>query len=92
VAHLNSDNKKLVQRVRRIRGQVEAIERALAGGSDCGDLLQLIAAVRGATAGLMGEVLEDHVRFHVVDPSKASSQKQGRAAQQLIDVLKTYLR
>ena len=56
--------------MRRIRGQVEAIERAVAEEKDCGDVLQLIAAARGAMNGLMAELLEDHVRFHVLDPSR----------------------
>jgi DNA-binding FrmR family transcriptional regulator len=92
VAHLSRDKKKLLMRVRRIRGQVEAIERALDDEQECEDVLQLIAAVRGATAGLMVEVMEGHIRFHVLDPDARPNAKQTQAAQQLIDVLKTYLK
>ena len=92
VAHLSRDKKKLLMRVRRIRGQVEAIERALDDEQECEDVLQLIAAVRGATAGLMTEVMEGHIRFHVLDPDARPNAKQTQAAQQLINVLKTYLK
>ena len=53
--------------MRRIRGQVEAIERALEGEAGCEQVMHLIAGVRGAMAGLMAEVVEDHVRTHLVD-------------------------
>lgn len=56
------DKRGLVNRVRRLRGQVDAIERALAGEASCSDLLQRITAARGAINGLMAEVLEEHVR------------------------------
>ena len=54
--------------MRTDRGQVDAIERALEGEQGCAAVLQLVAAVRGAIRGLMGEVMEDHIRMHVVDP------------------------
>ena len=92
MAHLTRDSKKLQDRVRRIRGQVEAIERSLTERRDCEDVLQLIAAVRGATASLMAEVIEEHIRFHVLDPEGSPDAKRGRAAEQLIDVLRTYLK
>lgn len=56
------DKKRVLTRVRRIRGQCDALERALEGGEACGPILQQIAAVRGAINGLMAEVLEAHVR------------------------------
>jgi FrmR/RcnR family transcriptional regulator, repressor of frmRAB operon len=62
------EKSKLVNRVRRIRGQVEAIERALEQETGCSDTLRLIASVRGAINGLMAEVLEDHIRTRVIDP------------------------
>ena len=62
------ENSKLL-RIRRIRGQVEAVERALESEIGCSDVLQLIAAVRGALNGLLAELLDDYIRTHVVDPS-----------------------
>ena len=57
---------KLLNRVKRIKGQVEAIERALSDDQEeCADTLQLLAACRGAINGLMGEVLEGHIKDHI---------------------------
>ncbi|MBV8513102.1 MAG: metal/formaldehyde-sensitive transcriptional repressor, partial [Xanthobacteraceae bacterium] len=65
MAHTIREKTKLLARVRRIRGQVEAIERALEAEIGCADVLQVIASVRGAVSGLMAEVMEDHIRFHI---------------------------
>lgn len=79
-------------RVRRIRGQIEAVERALTTEQDCSDILQLITAARGAMNGLMAELLEDHVRFHVLDPKRKPTSEQALAADELIDIVKAYLK
>ena len=92
MAHLIRDKKKLLNRVHRIRGQLDAIERALVEEQECGPILQTLAACRGAMNGLMGEVLEGHVRLHVVDPDKEPTSEQAKAAQELIDVIHSYLR
>jgi DNA-binding FrmR family transcriptional regulator len=92
MAHTIRDKKKLLNRARRIRGQVEAIEKALDQERDCSELLQTIAACRGAINSLMAEVIEGHIRFHVVDPDAKPTSEQARAAQELMDVVKTYLR
>ena len=70
MAHIIRDKKKLLNRVRRIRGQIDAIERALEEEQDCSGTLQLIAGCRGAMNGLMAVVLEGHVRLHVLDPDR----------------------
>lgn len=92
MAHTIRDKKKLLNRVRRIRGQLDALAKALEEEQDCSAILQLIAASRGAMNGLMGEVLEGHVRMHVLDPNRNPTSKQARAAQDLLDVVKTYLK
>jgi len=92
MAHTIKEKDKLVLRVRRIRGQIEAVERALIGEQDCSDVLQLIAAARGAMNGLMAELLEDHVRFHVLDPNRKPTSEQVLAADELVDIVKTYLK
>ena len=83
---------KLLDRVRRIRGQIEAVERALEQESGCSDVLQLIAATRDAMKGLMLEAIEDHIRMDVVDPGSSPGSKQGHATEELIDVVRTYLK
>jgi DNA-binding FrmR family transcriptional regulator len=92
MAHTTKDKEKLLSRVRRIRGQVEAIERALDGEHECSSVLQLMAACRGALNGLMAEVLEGHIRFHVLDPKSGKNAPQVEAAEELIDVVRTYLK
>jgi DNA-binding FrmR family transcriptional regulator len=81
---------KLLQRVRKLRGQLDAVERALGDDEQCGDQLMLLAAVRGGVNGLMGEVLEDHIRFHLTDGSK--EQIAPELAEDLIDLVRAYLK
>ena len=90
--HTVRDKKKLLNRVRRIRGQVAAIERALDEERDASSILQTIAACRGAMNSLMAEVIEGHIRFHVVNPDTRPTSVQAKATQELIDVLRTYLK
>jgi DNA-binding FrmR family transcriptional regulator len=92
MSHTIRDQKKLLARVRRIRGQVEGIERALANEAGCGQVMHLIAGARGAMAGLMSEIVEDHVRSHLVDVEKHPGALKTEAAEQLLDVVRTYLR
>jgi DNA-binding FrmR family transcriptional regulator len=90
MTHTIREKSKLLNRVRRIRGQVEAIERALGGETGCADVMQLIAAARGAIGGLMAQVMEDHIRLHVMAPEPAFERVQ--AAQELIDVVRSCLK
>ena len=60
--HSPAAKKRALLRVRRIRGQLDALERALADGADCAAVLQQLAAARGALNGLMAEVFESHLR------------------------------
>jgi DNA-binding FrmR family transcriptional regulator len=92
MAHTVRDKNKLLNRVRRIRGQVDAIERGLQEEQECADLLLTIAACRGAINGLMAEVIEGHIRYHVINPDTKPTSPQAIATQQLMDVLKTYLK
>jgi DNA-binding FrmR family transcriptional regulator len=92
MAHIIRDKKKLLNRVRRIRGQVEAVERALDQEQDCFTILQTIAACHGAMNSLMAEIIEGHIRFHVVNPDGQPTSEQAKAAQELIDVVKTFLK
>lgn len=92
MAHTVREKTKLLARVRRIRGQVEALERALDGEAGCDQVMHLIAAARGAMAGLMVEVVEDHVRGHLVDTVLHPQALQADAVEELVDVLRTYLK
>lgn len=88
--HHERETIKMVQRVRKLRGQLDAIERSLANDEDCGDQLMLLAAVRGGVNSLMGEVLETHIRFHLVDGAK--EQIAPELAEDLIDLVRAYLK
>jgi DNA-binding FrmR family transcriptional regulator len=92
MAHTIRNKKKLAARVGRIRGQIEAIERALAEEAECERIMHMIAGVRGGVAGLMAEVVEDHIRTHLIDPDKNPGALNADAADQLIEVVHTYLK
>jgi DNA-binding FrmR family transcriptional regulator len=90
VAHTIREQAKLLARVRRLKGQMEAVERALEAEVPCGEVLQLLASIRGALSGLTGEVMEDHLREHVL---YADDEKQrAQAVDELADALRTYIR
>jgi FrmR/RcnR family transcriptional regulator, repressor of frmRAB operon len=90
--HTIREKQRLLARVRRIRGQVEALERALEQEAGCEKVMHLIAGARGAMAGLMVEVVEEHVRSHLVDAERHPDALDPDAAAQLVDVLRSYLR
>jgi DNA-binding FrmR family transcriptional regulator len=91
MAHTIRDKQKLINRVRRIRGQLDAAEGALENELDCTDIMHTLAASRGALDSLMAEVMEGHIKLHLVDPDDHPTSSQAKAAQDLIDVIKTYL-
>lgn len=90
MSHTTREKSKLLARVRRIRGQVEALERALDEERGCAEVLQQIAAVRGAVNGLMVEVMEDHIETHLAASEGDGRRRQG--ADELIEVVRTYLK
>jgi len=92
MAHTVRDKKKLRNRVRRIQGQVEAIAKALEAEADCTVTLRTIASARGAINGLMAEVIDGHVRYHVADPDQQPNSERSRAVRDLLDIVKAYLR
>jgi DNA-binding FrmR family transcriptional regulator len=91
MAHTQAEKKKLLNRVRRIRGQVDSIERSLTAGDDCADILMLLANVRGGINSLMAEVLEDHIRLHLLGSGKKSAPPH-ELAEDLIDLVRAYLK
>jgi DNA-binding FrmR family transcriptional regulator len=92
MTHTIREKQKLLARVRRLRGQIEAIERALETETDCGPVMHLIAGARGAMAGLMAEVVEDHVRAHLVDTETHPGVLDPDAVEQLLEVVRSYLK
>lgn len=92
MAHTTEEKKKLLNRVRRIRGQVDSVARALEQEADCSDILHNISACRGAMDALMAEVIEGHIRFHVLDPETTPTDEQVQAADDLVHALRAYLK
>jgi DNA-binding FrmR family transcriptional regulator len=91
MTHLAKEKQKLVARIKRIRGQVDSIERSLSTGDDCAAVLMLLANVRGGINSLMAEVLEDHIRLHMLSTEKDSSTST-ELAEDLIDLVRAYLK
>ncbi|MGO9211876.1 MAG: metal/formaldehyde-sensitive transcriptional repressor [Terriglobales bacterium] len=89
MSHTLRGKDKLMKRIRRVRGQIEAVERALEAERPCADVLQLIAAARGAVNGLLIEVLDDHIRCHI---AAGAGRKAGAEAEELVAVLRSYLK
>ncbi|TBO27866.1 metal/formaldehyde-sensitive transcriptional repressor [Aquabacterium lacunae] len=85
--HSPADKKKALTRVRRIKGQAEALERALESGADCAPVLQQLAALRGAVNGLMAEVMDSHIREQLAEAGPPE-----QLAQDLTTLVRTYLR
>jgi FrmR/RcnR family transcriptional regulator, repressor of frmRAB operon len=92
MSHTVQEKQKLLARTRRIRGQIEAIERALENEAGCESIMHQIAASRGALAGLMVEVVEDHVRHHLVVPDENGGRLDPSSAESLVTVLRSYLK
>ena len=92
MAHTIQDKTKLTLRIRRIRGQLNAVEKALGGDRDCSEVLHTLMACKGAMGSLISEVLEGHINSHILKPHKKPDREQLEAAEELIGIIKTYLR
>ncbi|GMB79682.1 metal/formaldehyde-sensitive transcriptional repressor [Shinella zoogloeoides] len=92
MGHTIKDKAKLLARVRRLKGQAEAVERALEEERGCADVLMLVASMRGAINGLTVELMEDHIRHHIVNPDSDQDPARASGAKELIEVLRTYLK
>lgn len=90
MSHTVREKQKLLNRVRRIRGQVDAIERSLEDEQGCVEVLQQIVSCRGAMNGLLAVVLEDHIRTHLAEASEHEGHRD--AKEELIEIVKTYFK
>jgi len=89
--HVATEKTKLLNRLRRIRGQIEALERAVNEESECARVLQQATACRGAMDGFIAEVIEDHIREHMVDPAAPEGDPRVLAAEELVAIVHAYL-
>lgn len=90
MAHTQNDKKQLLARIRRISGQVSALERAIEAGSDCSAVLVQMAAAKGAMHALMMKVLAGHLSEHVV--AEKTEAGRVREAQVIMELLARYAR
>lgn len=88
MSHLSREKLDLVTRTKKVIGQLESVLRGLNDDEQCADVLQRLAAARGAINSLMGELLEDHIRNHMPQKSKSSAE----AANDVIEIVRTYLK
>jgi DNA-binding FrmR family transcriptional regulator len=86
---IDRERTKLINRAKRIHGQMETVERSLIENRDCTDVLMLLAAVKGGINSLMAEILEDHIRLHMGSGSRPMTPEVG---DELIDLVRAYLK
>jgi DNA-binding FrmR family transcriptional regulator len=89
--HVRREKMKLLNRLRRIGGQIDAIERLLDGDNPCSTILQQATACRGALDGFIAEVIEDHIREHMMDPAAPRDDPRAQAAEELVEIVHSYL-
>jgi DNA-binding FrmR family transcriptional regulator len=91
MSHVAKERSKLLNRLKRIRGQIEAIERAVEAEQECARVLQQATACRGAMDGFIAEVIEDHILEHMIDPDAAREDPRRQAAEALVSIVHAYL-
>jgi DNA-binding FrmR family transcriptional regulator len=89
MSHISGHKDKLLKRVRRIQGQLQAIERALEAEADCARTLHLVAATRGAMNGLTDEIIEAHAREHVASPNLSDAERT-QGVEELLEAIRRY--
>ena len=92
MGHVSREKVKLLNRLRRLRGQIEAIERSVDADEECADVLRQATSVRGALDGFIAEVIEDHIREHMIDPRAGPSDRRLAAAEELVEIVHQYLK
>jgi len=92
MSHTIKEKQNLILRAKRIQGQVEALVRTLDEERDCSEVLQIMSAARGAMNSLMAELLEGHIRNHVLNGKRKPTRQQTAAAEDVIGMVKSYLK
>jgi DNA-binding FrmR family transcriptional regulator len=89
--NISKEKQKLLSRVKRMSGQIAAVERSVLEGDECADILMLLAAIRGGVNSLMAEILEDHIRLHIAHPDRAPGSRE-ELTEDLIGLVRAYLK
>jgi DNA-binding FrmR family transcriptional regulator len=92
MSHVAKEKTKLLNRLKRLRGQIDAIERAVEADHECSGVLQQATSCRGALDGFIAEVIEDHIREHMVDPRASRDDPRVMAAEELVEIVHAYLK
>ena len=87
MSHISREKLDLVNRTKKVIGQLESVLRGLNNDDSCAEVLQRLAAARGAINSLMAELMEDHIRNHM--PRNKSSEE---AADDVIQIVRSYLK
>jgi DNA-binding FrmR family transcriptional regulator len=90
--HIITNKEKLISRVRKIKGQLEGVEKALESDKDCKQILHIVSSIRGALGGLMSEVMESHILSHMGDTKEGLSEKEIHMAQELVESMKAFMK
>lgn len=90
--HVIINKEKLINRVKKIKGQLEGVEKALEKDKDCKQILHIISSVRGALGGLMTEVMENHIISHIGDNKDGLREKEIHMAQELVESMKAFMK
>ena len=85
------EKQKLLSRIKRLGGQITAVERSVAEGDQCADILMLLATIRGGVNSLMAEILEDHIRLHITHPDRGPGSPE-ELTEDLIGLVRAYLK
>lgn len=88
---ISKEKQKLLSRIKRLGGQITAVERSVTEGDECADILMLLAAIRGGVNSLMAEILEDHVRLHITHPNRGNESSE-ELTEDLISLVRAYLK
>ncbi len=90
-SQVDKEKQKLLSRIRRLAGQIVAVERSVLEGEECASILMLLAAIRGGVNSLMAEILEDHVRLHIAHPNRRTESPE-ELTEDLISLVRAYLK
>jgi DNA-binding FrmR family transcriptional regulator len=86
------EKRKLLMRIKRIKGQLDAVERRIEEDASCSAILQQATACRGALDGFIAEVIEDHILEHLVDASAPKDDARAQAAEELVEIVHSYFK
>ena len=92
MSHAIQEKQKLRNRIRRVRGQIDGIERGLDTEVGCTEIMRQLITVRGGLNGIMAEVVEDHIQLHMIDPKRKPTRDETDAAEELVEVLRSYIK